>query len=103
TMVERYRDTMSLFFRKSHSLPDYVPVVEDTLVGEHGTLGKFCCPARILDVDGIVEIEHLSPGNKLVIADLLPLLHQVRPGIHAIVGDIPEKDHIFQEREFFRV
>jgi len=102
-MVERDRDAEAVFFRKTHPFPDDVPVVEDTVVGEHDPLGKSCCPARVLDVDRIVEIEHLSPCNKLVIADLLPLLHQVRPGIHAIVRDIPEEDHVFQEREFFRV
>ena len=71
-VIQRYRHTNSVMFGIPGTLTDEVPIVENVVVGEGGPFRKSSRPARVLDVDGIVELQTVGAAPKSVHRHALP-------------------------------
>ena len=66
-MVEGHRNADPVVFAVAKRFSDEVAVVEDVVVGEGGAFRKAGGAARVLDIDGVIELQpSLALGERLV-------------------------------------
>ena len=73
----------TVLFRKAHAFSYEVAVIQDIMVREDDALGEARRARRILDVDGVVEVERALEAAEHAVRHLLAHLHDLAPGIHA--------------------